>query len=146
MRRGIFFGVIGTVLAFAGLSLMWHPSVAARAEVLTTPPAGRFELVNLHPNANSEWSGVLDTETGCVWVFGKNDPNDPAITSQPYKSYLQILGNQSFDVVNFDAMDYVTPQTGTGGQTYAPDIREINRVQTLCSNARVQAIEAAATH
>lgn len=143
MRRGIFFGVIGTVLAFAGISLMRRPSV--RAEVLTAPPAGRFEIIELHQSASRAWSGVLDTETGCVWAYSHNDGPDASVTGTE-KTYIQVLGEDSFELVNFDPLNYIAPQIGPGAQAYGPEIREINRVQALCSNARVQAIEGAATH
>ena len=50
--RNLFFGAFCGVLVFAGLSL-W--TARRSAAVLASPPAGRFDIVQLHPNTDTEW-------------------------------------------------------------------------------------------
>lgn len=152
--RNLFFGAFCGVLVFAGLSL-WTARRSVNAAVLASPPAGRFDIVQLHPNTDTEWSGILDTETGCTWVFSTNNPDDPQIKSEQYKFYLQVLGTHSLNLVNFDPSDYISAElTSQGGSTtqvpgtavsYQKPLAELSRVQSLCSRARVQALEVAAT-
>ena len=48
---------------------------APAAPTLPANVAPRFQVIQLHPNAASEWSGLLDTQTGCVWAYseGQNE-------------------------------------------------------------------------
>lgn len=46
-----------------------------------TPPkvasqVGRYRVVELQPNAASHWSGLLDTQTGCVWAYASTAQDD----------------------------------------------------------------------
>jgi hypothetical protein len=64
MQRILLVVAILVLLAFA----------VGRAQAPTTPvppvyAAPRFQIVELHPSAASEWSGLLDTQTGCTWVY-----------------------------------------------------------------------------
>ena len=99
------------------------------------------------PTASTEWSAILDTETGCTWVYTTNNADDPKISDQSYKLYLQILGGNSFDLVNFDPSDYAHA-TLNSDQTLdrSPYIKEIGRVAAACSQARLGALTAASAH
>lgn len=139
--RNAFYGALCGAIVF-GLLFWAAPRAATRAAVLSTPPEGRFQLVQLHPNADSEWSAVLDTETGCTWVYQKSS-DDPNMVPA-YKSYIQILGDHAFGLVNFDTTDYAAIAFDTNNQAnYARPIDEISRVQHECSQARLQALKAA---
>lgn len=108
--------------------------------------AGRFELVQLHPNADSLWSGVLDTQTGCVWIFASQKP--PASPKTSPELYRAVVGEHLFQMVAYDATEYVSSHSsaasnaGTVGD-FSEAIQELGRVTTLCNKARVQALEAA---
>jgi hypothetical protein len=142
--KSVFYGVLSGVLIFAALTWL-EPRQAARAAILATPPAGRFELVQLHSSAASEWSGVLDTETGCVWVYaGQGEPASDATAS--YKAYEQILGSHFLATINYDASDYVNPaiENGKVSEDYmSPAAMELGKVARLCNESRVRALEGA---
>lgn len=144
--KNAFFGVLCSAFVF-GVLFWMTTKRTVHAAVLTAPPAGRFQLVQLHPSSNTEWSGILDTETGCTWVFQSNDPDNPKITEQHIKFYFQILGRNSFGFVNFDPTDY-TDVTFSPDNTpnYQDALSELSRVQKACSQARLQALTAAGSH
>lgn len=136
------YGAFCGALVFAVLSWL-SPRTSVGAAVLSTPPEGRFQLVQLHQNASSEWSAVLDTETGCTWVY-QTSPDDPDM-APAYKSYIQILGDHSFGLINFDTTDYAGITFDSDNKAnYASPLNEISRVQRECSQARLQALKAAA--
>lgn len=141
--KNMLFGILLSAMFF-GL-LQWATTKrTVHAEVLTAPPAGRFQLVQLHPNADTEWSGILDTETGCTWLFTTNDADNPQIKSKAWKIWLQLLGQHSFDVVNYDPGDYATPGTNPDNTVDpSPYIKELSRVSSACSKARLQALSSA---
>lgn len=145
--RNIICGALCGAFVFAALS--WATAKrTVHAEILTTPPAGRFQLVQLHPSADNEWSGVLDTETGCTWVFTTGNPSDPSITNQDERSYLQILGQNAFELVNYDTSGYtrtlkLKPDKSGVVADYGPAIEELLRVDRACSQARLLALKAA---
>ena len=141
--KNMLLGILLTALVFSVLA--WATTKrTVHAEVLTAPPAGRFQLVQLHPAAGIEWSGILDTETGCTWVFSTNSPNDPKITNEAYKSYLQVLGEHDFELVNYNPMEYTIGKTNPDNtMNYTPYVSEITRVQFACSHARLHALDAA---
>lgn len=153
--RNILYGALSSALLFAAFA-WWTAKPAVHAAILSVPPAGRFQIVQLHPNTNTEWSGILDTQTGCTWVLTKNDAEDPTIKLAAYKEYLQVLGDHSFDLVNFDATDYVSAdlkqQGGSATQVpgttvdYTKPIRELSRIQQMCSQSRVEALVTTTTH
>ncbi len=138
-------GALCGVLVFAVLS--WTaPLRIVKGAVLSSPPEGRFQLVQLHPSAESEWSGILDTETGCTWIFVTNNPDDPKITNPSYKMYLQVLGTNGFSLVNFDTTEYTYPALNSDKQIdYSKPLKEITRVQDACSQARLLALKEADT-
>lgn len=148
--KNVLYGALCGALVFGALN--W---VTGRKEVhgavLTAPPEGRFQLVQLHPSAASEWSGILDTETGCTWLFAANNPDDPTITDKDYKLYLQVLGRHAFETVHYDPSDYISPQlspvkTNYGSYTrtdYAPLRKAIWDEGADCSQARQLALKAA---
>lgn len=141
--RNMFYGALCGAVMFGTLSWL-SPRKSVGAAVLSTPPAGRFQLVQLHPNADSEWSAILDTETGCTWVYEQNNADDPKVVPA-YKTYLEVLGTHSLGLVNFDAIDYTAPTFDKDNQPdYAPLTNEISRVAGACSQARLRALRAAA--
>lgn len=149
--RNMILASLSGALVFAGLS-WWTARPSVHAAVLTAPPAGRFELIQLHPNAASEWSGILDTETGCVWVYATATLPDSPKTS--FEVYQALRGSHFFELVNFDASDYAYPEpVSQGGTTahlpstvidFSKPYSELQRVSVLCNQARVGAMEAAA--
>lgn len=151
--RNVFYGTLCGVLVFVALS--WATGGrTVKAAVLASPPEGRFEPIQLHPNSASEWSGILDTETGCVWAYASQTP--PSSPKTSYEFYQSALGQHAFAIVNFDASEYVSPEiTSTGGSSstmprsttnYSKTIGELARVTGLCDRVRIQALEAAAAH
>jgi hypothetical protein len=144
--KNVLYGALCSAMVFA--ALLWGMArKPVHAAVLTSPPEGRFQLVQLHPSAGTEWSGILDTETGCTWVFTTNNPDDPKITDQSYKLYLDVLGGNSFDLVNFNPNDYTAPTLKSDNTLdRGPYMREIGRVQAECSQARLTALRAASAH
>jgi len=141
--RNLMFGVLCGMLLFAGLS-WWTARQSVHAAVLTSPPAGRFELVQLHDSAASGWSGILDTETGCVWAYSYMEPSSPSSNeSQAYKWYKQFLGSHTFSTVSYDASAYVKPAVGETDYL-SPAASELGRIATLCNKVRVHALEVAA--
>lgn len=141
--KNMLYGVLCSAFVFALLSWVTTKRTV-HAAVMTAPAKGRFELVQLHPSSGVEWSAILDTETGCTWVYESADPDDPKITNQNYKFYLQILGRNSFGLVNFDPLEYTELKINEDKPAdYAPAMSEIARVQRACSEARLQALAAA---
>jgi hypothetical protein len=142
------YGALCGALVFAVLSGA-APKKAVSAAVLASPPEGRFELVQLHPNAGSEWSGILDTETGCTWVYSsqtQEDIDQTKISNPSWSTYRSTLGTHFFSSVAFDPDDYMTPtllpnNNKVNGVPYAT---ELARVAELCSKSRLQALQAAA--
>lgn len=142
--RNVLYGVLFGVLVSAGFS-WWTARKTVRAAALTSPTPGRFEMVQLHPSAGIEWSGILDTETGCTWVYETSNPQDTQITQQ-YEFYLQVLGDHSFGLVNFDPTEYGFLTLNSHAQAdYSGALKEISRVQTACSEARLAALKKATT-
>lgn len=153
MKNYLYGALCGAIVFFV---LSWAvPRKIAKAAVLSAPPEGRFQLVQLHPNANTEWSAVLDTETGCSWVYESQTPPtdaevDAAAAGEPraYKSYEQSLGNNFFSIVGYDdngptmtLAGQARPSTVAGGlfSTLATE-------EYYCNEARQSAIRAAAAH
>jgi hypothetical protein len=141
--KNMLYGALCGAVVFAALT--WATTkMTVHAAVQTAPPQGRFQLVQLHPNTDTEWSGILDTETGCTWLFESSNPDDPKITNQAYKYYLQALGAHSFGLLNFDPGEYMVPKMNEDKTVdYTPQLAEIIRVQKACSQARLQALAAA---
>jgi len=147
--KNMLYGVLCSTLLFALLT-WWTVRGAVHAAAPTAPSltAGRFELVQLHPNAGSQWSGILDTETGCVWAYASQTlPASPKTSLEAYKA---VLGEHFFEIHPFDAMDYVSPgPAGTTPSTgpvlnFSEPLAELSRVAALCNKARVKALETAA--
>ena len=64
------------IFALLALALLTFVPTKGQAPARTQVPASqtlpvcatpRFQAIQLHPNAGSEWSGLVDTATGCVW-------------------------------------------------------------------------------
>ncbi len=150
--RNALYGALCGALIFAALS--WAiPKKAVSAAVLATPPEGRFELVQLHPSSGTEWSGILDTETGCTWVYtSQTPPTDAEVNAAPegqqraYKSYLQVLGSNYFSIVGYD--DNGPPMSLPGEQKPSTIAgQEFVTFATegyYCNQARQNALRAAA--
>jgi hypothetical protein len=71
MQRILFIVAVLTLLAFA----------VGRAQAPTAPALPlyaipRFQVVQLHPTAASEWSGLLDTQTGCTWAYATGENSE----------------------------------------------------------------------
>jgi hypothetical protein len=143
--KNMLYGVLFSAFVFAALS--WATTKrTVHAEVLTAPPAGRFELIQLHPSAGIEWSGILDTETGCTWAYVTSNP-DETKAAESYKGYLQFLGQNNFQLVNFNPVEYtVLGINSDRTANFQPAIEEIGRVQRACSKARLQALSSAGGH
>jgi hypothetical protein len=105
--KNVLYGALCGALVFMALS--WTTArKTVRAAVLTEPPEGRFELVQLHPNQGNTWSGILDTETGCTWVYtSQTPPTDAEVSAAPEgeqrtdKIYRQALGSNYFESVGY---------------------------------------------
>jgi hypothetical protein len=145
--KNVLYGALCGALIFG--ALIWvTPRQITRAAVLAAPPEGRFELVQLHPSSGVEWSGMLDTETGCTWVYTTNNPDDPKITNQSLKPYLEALGQNSWDAINYDATEYTNtlklkPDKSGVESDYTAALLELVRTQSACARARLQALSAA---
>lgn len=115
------------------------------APALSRPQtAARFELVQLHPNATSYWSGILDTQTGCMWVYASQTP--PASPKTSSEGYRAVLGEHFLELVPFDATDYIAPgapQSTDSGLDFSKPMEEVSRIAALCNKARIRALEAA---
>lgn len=145
--KAVFYGALSAVLVFAVLN--WRePMQATRAAALATPAARRFELVQLHPSAAIEWSGVLDSQTGCVWLLKSDDANRAAPLSRSsfytQTDYAHVVGPQFFSLVNYDAGDYVAPMNSKGVLNFSAAADEVVRIANLCSESRIQALQSSA--
>jgi hypothetical protein len=64
--------VLAVVLAFAVGTFYRPANIAAQNENVQQPlppQVQRFQIVEIHPSAESHWSALLDTQTGCTWVY-----------------------------------------------------------------------------
>lgn len=150
--KSLFYGGLCGVVILGVLS--WGvPRRSAQAAILSTPPAGRFQLVQLHPNSETEWSGILDTETGCTWVYtSQTPPTDDEVSAAPageqraYKVYQQALGGNFLSVVAYDDSG---PSMNLPGMAQASTVNGA-RFSTLateeyyCDEARQNSVRAAA--
>jgi hypothetical protein len=146
------YGALCGVMVFAVLS--WTaPEKSVNAAVLDAPANGRFELVQLHESSASEWSGILDTETGCAWVYAsQTTPTDMEVNSAPegeqrdYKLYRQVLGNNYFENVGYD--DNGPDMSLSGGEKPATiagrQFATLAAEEYYCNQARQSALRAAA--
>ena len=142
--KNFLYGLIAGALVLA-IPAWWTQRHSVHAAVSVTHLApGRFDHVLLHPNAGSEWSGILDTETGCVWVYAHGKvPESP---TSSFEEYQGVLGEHFFDTVPFATMDYVSPSPGTKKSPqidYSKPSDELSRIARLCNAARVKALESA---
>lgn len=138
--RQMLYGTLCGVVVF--LALSWAiTSRTVRAAVPTAPPEGRFEVIQLHPSHDEQWSGILDTETGCVWVYASQTPPSSPQTAEDH--YVAAEGPNVFESVDYGTLPY-TPLTKDGSADYLAATMEIIRVESLCDRTRVQALEAAA--
>ncbi|MHB8487053.1 MAG: hypothetical protein ACYDCM_15185 [Candidatus Acidiferrales bacterium] len=160
--KNAFYGALCGVLVFSALNWMQlRQSARAAAPVSPQAQEGRFEAVQLHAGAEVGWSGILDTETGCTWIYRI----PPQLThSNPPKSLwaasVLVEGPAVFQTIPFDA-DYLSPTIPDLENPTPPSAAEINRIlladdakrvqemekaTTLCGKIRVQALEAATAH
>jgi len=139
--KNTLYGAMCGLLAFAVLS--WAaPKKGVRAAVLSAPPEGRFQLVQLHPSSRTEWSGILDTETGCTWLLTSN-PSVSASAKTNDELFLHLEGPQFFQIVNFDAVEYGFYPVRKGNVTdFTSPEKEMSRVAGLCDKGRLQALQA----
>ncbi|MGB7282681.1 MAG: hypothetical protein WBE13_10500 [Candidatus Acidiferrum sp.] len=147
-------GMTCGALTFTCLSLA-TPKKIANAAALDVPTRGRFELVQLHPSSGTEWSGVMDTETGCVWVYSsQTPPTDAEVSAAPegeqraQKIYRQTLGSNFFAIVGYD--DNGPPMNLPGMKTASTisgtEFSTLATEQYYCDQARQKALLAAASH
>jgi hypothetical protein len=151
--KNALYGALCGALVFAVLS--WAaPRKAVSAAVLTSPPEGRYELVQLHPSSGTEWSGILDTETGCTWAYvSQTPPTDaeisaaPAGTQRAQKIYLRTLGGNYFGSLgyNFTGSGLILPGEQKPSNIGESEIATLNTEQFYCAQARQNALQAAAT-
>jgi hypothetical protein len=150
--KNALYGALCGALVFAVLS--WAaPKKAVSAAVLAAPPEGRFELVQLHPSSGVEWSGILDTETGCTWTYTTQKPPTAAEISaategeqRAEKGYRQALGSNYFRIIEYlnsgpdiSLPGFPTPSTVAGMKMYT-----LVAEDSYCDEARQNALRAAA--
>ena len=150
--KNTLYGAMCGLLVFV-ISIWIVPKKTVGAAVLATPPEGRFEIVQLRPNGATEWSGILDTETGCVWTyFSQTPPTDAEANAAPegeqraMKSYRQVLGSNYFGIVGYDdngpsmaLPGFQKPSTIAGAQ-----FSTLGTEEFYCNEARQNALRAAA--
>ncbi len=145
-------GILSGVAAFAILS--WAtPKAVTKASVLSVPPEGRFQLVQLHASSAAEWSAILDTETGCAWAYtSQTPPTDADVSAAPegeqraYKTYQQALGTNFLAIVDYDdngpsmSLPWMKEPSTVNGVRFSTLATE----EFYCNEARQNAIKAAA--
>ena len=107
--KNYLYGTLCGALVVSAILFWAAPKKVVNAAVLPSPAEGRFQLVQFHPNSGSEWSGILDTETGCLWEYtSQTPPTDaeaaaaPAGEQRSYKSYQQALGYNYLFIIGYD--------------------------------------------
>ena len=160
--RNAFYGAVCGVLVFSALNWI-QPGQAARAAASISQQAqdGRFQAVQLHAGAEVGWSGILDTETGCAWIY--RIPPQLSQSNPPkslWAASVLVDGPAVFQSIPFD-VDYLPPTIPDLDNPTPPSAAEINksaladdakRVQemekatALCGKIRVQALAAATAY
>lgn len=140
--KGLVYGVLAGAVVFGALS--WATAKrTVHATVLPAPLAGRFQIVQLHPSSGNEWSGILDTETGCTWVYYSQTV--PASAKTPSDLFYAARGSNFFGLEHFDPMDYAPPKKNGGDAgLYNEMTGLIVKEGDLCSRSRINALRAAA--
>jgi len=141
--KNALYGALCGALVFAFLS--WAaPKKAVNAAALPAPAKGRFEIARMQGNSGStQGLFLLDTETGCVWndvpmpIPAKGNGTNGA-------TYLLEGGDNSFSVIAFDTAKFVPGIMSNGETDFSKPIRELQREEKLCDQARVRALEAGA--
>lgn len=144
-------GALCGALVFSVLSWV-APRKTANAAVLATPPEGRFELVQLHPNATAQWSGILDTETGCTWVYtSQTPPTDAEVSAAKGDAmitamYGQQLGSHYFGNVGYEYSDSDLSRAEPGKPPTSGESKLVTLAaeEFYCNQARQHALQAAA--
>jgi hypothetical protein len=151
--ENMWFGAVCGLLVFA--ALFWaEPRRTVSAQARPASPAasaaGRFQLVELHPNAVNTWSAILDTETGCAWSFGTQNAADAGKLTGTAKRYNDMLGEYHFFPDSFDAGSWPLLSTGEQESLRKKDggfdeasMLELAREKGLCDDVRVRALQAA---
>ncbi len=132
---------LGSVLLALALALAAFEIGATGATAGSAAPnaQGRFQSILLHPSAGSEWSGILDTQTGCVWVYASEQV--PAKPSTPGELLTAERGANYFGIVAFDPMDYVQLTIGADKEPdFSPALAGINQETRACSAIRRSAM------
>lgn len=73
------FPVLAVALAFFAGAILHRPAkVAAQnnSPQSLPPQVQRFQIVQLHKTTDTIWSGLLDTQTGCAWIFANVSSSD----------------------------------------------------------------------
>ena len=90
-------------------------------------------MVELHPNAASEWSAVLDTQTGCVWAYASTPTITASDAGTSKETYLRSLGPRQFMLEQYGPSEYISIPFDKEGRTdFSPALRELVRVQ-ICA-------------
>lgn len=67
MKRTTVFAV-SVVFAFAAYAVGAQRSATVKPDALLSQ-VGRYQVVQLHQSTDASWSGLVDTQTGCVWAY-----------------------------------------------------------------------------
>lgn len=120
MRKEIVIGaLLGAALTFA---LIGMGAAAFGEGPIVTPGAGRFQAILLHPSTGTEWSGILDTQTGCLWVYA-SDSAPSGAPATAYDVFRSVRGANFMASVNYDPLDYTSGFTTSSDGKLAPDYR-----------------------
>ena len=143
--KNILCGVLCSALVFVVLhQATARPTTTVQAAIPIIPSVARFQLVQIHPSTDTEWSGILDTETGCTWLFTQNSSQVSSTENPVQAFYDKGLGDHVFSLVNFDVQDYAPTRLNSDHKVdYTTFIAEAIRVQKACQQARLQALAAA---
>jgi len=129
--------LLGALLVFGMIEM---GAVAARP----IPPAeqpvfGRFQAILLHPSAATSWTGILDTQTGCVWAYATASVS--ANDATPEGLFKAERGANFLTTVAYDPGDFLSLQLGTDHKIdYTPEFMAIGEEAKACSNIRRRAL------
>jgi hypothetical protein len=146
--ENMWFGAVCGLLVFA--VLFWAEprrtvSAQARPASLAASPAGRFQVVELHPNGASERSGLLDTETGCTWTSDQTTPEERQQATGHVAMLVTYFSSVAFESTSFPLLsDAELKGAKTDGGLEKATITELQKEASLCDEVRVRALQAAA--
>jgi len=135
MKKSTSLGVLaGTaaVLGIFALGAVLQPSGTAVA-------ARRFQPFTLQPNAGSGWSGILDTQTGCVWAYASLEI--PAEPKTPQDKLIAAIGAHDLSVVPYDPTDFAPLVSENGISGDQARLAALTAEEKACSEARIAALK-----